>query len=73
MYYNYNWISAAHMLLKMKNGEMIIKQEIGKMGFGVRSNNNVFNNVTLWSKICVVRRATTEISNVDLWECWGYL
>ena len=30
MYYNYNWISPAHMLLKMRNGEMIMKQEITK-------------------------------------------
>ena len=43
------------------------------MGFGVRSYNSVFNNVTLWLKICVVRRAATEISNVDLRECWDYL
>ena len=48
-------------------------QEIGKTSFGVRPYNSVFNNVTLWLKICVVRRAATEILNVDLWESWDYL
>ena len=52
---------------------MIMKQEIGKTGFGVRPYNSVSNNVTLWYNICVVRRAAVEISNVDLWEYWGYL